>query len=498
MTLPKWYSSIMFNFFNYLRMKNYLKYTLQNLKSQITIIAMIMFCLSCHETMITKDFTSDLDLISAIKNAKNKVTISKNSLPEETKISISFNYYGNYISKSELAPELGYQVDLRKHKGMQVANKTVTYFDIDGRMLLADEDFKAKRAVKGKKKGNRKNKDLEDCFDFVYPFTLVMPDVSEIEISDTEGWDFVKAWYEANPEEQERPTFVFPLNILVENSEMEINNENEFKVVAEGCKNGKGHSQGKEDCFEVVYPFTLKMPDSTLITLESNDGKAAVKAWHEAHPDVRGKGVFVFPINIIFEGNEMKINGQDELKAIAEQCKNGKSDGRKKEDCFEIVYPFTLSMPDGTLITLESDDDREAVKAWHNAHPEVKDKGVFVFPINILVEGNKMKIHDQSEFKAIAEQCKNGKSDDRKKEDCFEIVYPFTLLMPDGTLITLESDDDRETVKAWHEAHPEVREKGVFVFPISLEYPQGDIVEIDSKEDFEEIKKDCYGDDSDG
>ena len=98
-------------------MKNCLKYTLQNLKSQITIIAMIMFCLSCHETMITKDFTSDLDLISAIKNAKNKVIISKNSLPEETKISISFNYYGNYISKSELAPELGYQVDLRKHKG---------------------------------------------------------------------------------------------------------------------------------------------------------------------------------------------------------------------------------------------------------------------------------------------------------------------------------------------------------------------------------------------
>ena len=53
-----------------------------------------------------------------------------------------------------------------------------------------------------------------------------MPDVSEIEISDTEGWDFVKAWYEANPEEQDRPTFVFPLNILVEDSEMEYNNDN--------------------------------------------------------------------------------------------------------------------------------------------------------------------------------------------------------------------------------------------------------------------------------
>ena len=31
-----------------------------------------------------------------------------------------------------------------------------------------------------------------------------------------------------------------------------------------------------------------------------------------------------------------------------------------------------------------------------------------------------------------------------EKEYCFEVVYPYTLLMPDGTLITLESKDDGE------------------------------------------------------
>jgi hypothetical protein len=46
-------------------------------------------------------------------------------------------------------------------------------------------------------------------------------------------------------------------------------------------------------------------------------------------------------------------------------------------------------------------------------------------------------------------------------------------------------------VKSWHEANPEVKERGTFVFPISLEYPDGVKVEIDTKEDFEEIKKDC-------
>ena len=367
-----------------------------------------MVCLSCQETMIKKDFTSDNDLILAIENAKNKVIISKNSLPEKTRISISFNYNGNYISKSELAPTLGYQVDLRKHKGRQVADKTVAYFDIDGRLLQANEDykFKGEERQRGRKKGNRKKKDLEDCFDFIYPFTFTMPDASKIEIADAKGWDFVKAWYEANPEEQDRPKFVFPLNILVEDTEMKINNENEFESVAEECENIKNNGEEKEDCFELRYPFTLRMPDSTLITIETIDSKDAVKAWHESHPEVKEKGVFVFPINILFRENEMKINGQDELKYIFDECKNGKRRDRKKEYCFEVVYPYTLLMPDGTLITLESKDDRKAVKAWHENHPEVKEKGILIFPIVLeYPEGDKVEINSKEDFEVIKKDC---------------------------------------------------------------------------------------------
>ena len=396
---------IMFNF-RCSHMKKNIKIALQNLKTQISVIVMIMFCTSCQEIMITKDFKSDLELITAIQNAENKVITSMNSLPEESKIAINTIYSSNYISKSELAPELGYQVDLRKYKGRQVANKSVAYFDIDGRMLIAEEDFKAKQGGRGGKKGNRKKKDLEDCFDFIYPFIFTMPDASKIEISDAKGWDFVKAWYKANPEEEDRPIFVFPLNILVEESEMIINDEDEFKAIAEACENGKGRD-------------------------------------------------------------------------------------RKRGDCFELVYPFTLIMPDSALVTLESDDDRAVVKAWHESHPEVKEKGLFVFPINILSDGIEMSISDEGELKAIAEKCKKVKDRDVKKGDCFEIVYPFTMMMPDSTLIILESKEDQAVVKSWYEVNFEVKERATFVFPISLEYPDGVKVEIDTKEDFEEIKKAC-------
>ena len=82
-------------------MKKNIKTAVQNLKSNITLIVMIMFCMSCQETMITKEFTSDLELIVAIQNVENKVIISMNSLPEVSKIAINTTYSGNYISKSE-------------------------------------------------------------------------------------------------------------------------------------------------------------------------------------------------------------------------------------------------------------------------------------------------------------------------------------------------------------------------------------------------------------
>ena len=188
-------------------------------------------------------------------------------------------------------------------------------------MLIADEDFKAKKRGRGGKKGMGNRGALEDCFDFVYPFTLVMPDVSEIEISDVEGWDLVKAWYEVNPEEEERPIFVFPLNILVEESEMTINDEDEFKAIAEGCKNSKGRGGKRGDCFEVVYPFTLTMPDSTLVTLESDDDRAVVKAWHDAHPEVKEKGVFVFPISLEYpDGERVEIDSTEDFEQIKKDC----------------------------------------------------------------------------------------------------------------------------------------------------------------------------------
>ena len=148
-------------------------------------------------------------------------------------------------------------------------------------------------------------------------------------------------------------------------------------------------------------------------------------------------------------------------------------------------------MPDSTLIAIETKDGKAAVKAWHESHTEVKEKGVFVFPVNILSDGIEMSISDDGELKAVAEGCKKVKDRDEKRGNCFEIVYPFTMMMPDSTLIILESKEDQAVVKSWYEVNFEMKEIASFVFPINIEYPDGVKVEIDTKEDLGEIKKDC-------
>ena len=42
-----------------------------------------------------------------------------------------------------------------------------------------------------------------------------MPDNSTITLDSKEDWDLVKQWYRANPDANERPELVFPLDIVL-------------------------------------------------------------------------------------------------------------------------------------------------------------------------------------------------------------------------------------------------------------------------------------------
>lgn len=47
----------------------------------------------------------------------------------------------------------------------------------------------------------------------------------------------------------------------------------------------------------------------------------ALKAWHQANPDVKERGQLQFPVEIVFDdGTTQTIDSAEELKAAREDC----------------------------------------------------------------------------------------------------------------------------------------------------------------------------------
>ena len=65
--------------------------------------------------------------------------------------------------------------------------------------------------------------------------------------------------------------------------------------------------------------------------------------------------------------------------------------------------------------------------------------------------------------------------------------------LPDGSVITIEKEDDRKQIEEWYVNNPDSKERATFVFPIDIEIFEKKENEEDSKvltiNDEEELKK---------
>ena len=59
-----------------------------------------------------------------------------------------------------------------------------------------------------------------------------------------------------------------------------------------------------------------------------------------------------------------------------------------KERCFKLLMPYTYNMPDGSLITINNEDDYKNIKDWYENNPDSRDKPELIFPFDIEVELN--------------------------------------------------------------------------------------------------------------
>lgn len=183
------------------------------------------------------------------------------------------------------------------------------------------------------------------------------------------------------------------------------------------------------------------------------------------------------------EGRELFRGGIRKIRRLGE-C------GRDRNECFQLVFPVTFIMPDGSEITGETRPElRMAIRAWYEANPTADERPDLQFPVELeYQDGTIVTIEDSEALRTAFQECREENGFNR----CFVFVYPITYIMPDGTEI---SGDSREeigmAIRAWYEDNPGEEGHATLQFPIEIEYEDGSIETINGKEELRTAFSEC-------
>ena len=364
---------------------------------------------------------SDAELVQLIIAAE-KEQISVSELPAKSIIYLENDIEYDEI-ETHIASELGYEVK-RIGNGSRIGHRNEVYFNLEGRKL-DPTNWNGKRQdweISGEY-FERKDRDDWRCFYMVFPVTFIMPDGSSItvESDDESGWSELKSWYESNDAYDSRPNIQYPVDIVFDSEEGEINetinNDEDMNLAIEQCKEALYEERDRIEkaCYDLVFPVTFIMPDGSSITVESDDesGWSELKLWYESNESEEEPGL-QYPVEIIRDteqGEEtIVINSEEELAEVKETCRDYIEDSDDSEDCFEYLFPVTFVMPDGSSITVESDDESgwSELKLWYESN-ESEEEPVLQYPVSVVLENEEgettLVVNSETEIDMIYEEC---------------------------------------------------------------------------------------------
>ena len=374
---------------------------------QILLTAFLIMMAGCQNTSTESVGLSDAELIQAIIDA-DKISVGMDGLPSNSKTIVEedFNEYDGIDTKK--AYGLGYEVSM-DGKGHKMGHRCEVYFNLEGRKL----DPNAKR---GDKSDWDKDDDKGDwkCFDLVLPVTYVMPDGSTITVNsnDEDDWVQLKAWYDANPNSEEKPALQYPVDISFETRDgsitITVTNDEDMRNAYLRCG---GRDDDDRECFELILPVSFVMPDGSTIIVENDSGWVDLRSWYEANPDTEGRPELQYPVDIVFDDETVTINNAEEMNIVKRECWEYEDEGR---ECFGLVYPVTFIMPDGSNIVVATDDENgwQEVKDWYDANPESEDRPTLQYPVDIIyrtIDGNStVTINNEEEMEAAKDECREN------------------------------------------------------------------------------------------
>ena len=167
--------------------------------------------------------------------------------------------------------------------------------------------------------------------------------------------------------------------------------------------------------------------------------------------------------------------------------------------CFYMVFPVTFVMPDGSTITVASDDESgwSELKSWYESN-ESEEEPSLQYPVEIIRDTEQgeetIVINSEEELAEVKETCRDYFEDSDDSQECFEYLYPITFVMPDGSTITVQNEDGLLILYRWYEENSGYEEEPVLQYPVSvvLETEEGETtLVVNSETEIDMIYENC-------
>lgn len=164
-------------------------------------------------------------------------------------------------------------------------------------------------------------------------------------------------------------------------------------------------------CYQINFPYTVKVNGITL-TIESEDDIDEIEAIFDSVEEDENLLDIIFPITITAgDFSEVTINGMDELRSLAADCKEGGEDD--DIECIDFVYPmtiFTFNVNLEQTSTVKVTSDRELRLFFK----DLGDDGLISFDFPVTLE-----LHDQTTIEVESNQ-ELAIAIENAKDDCDE------------------------------------------------------------------------------
>jgi len=267
----------------------------------------------------------------------------------------------------------------------------------------------------------------------------------------------------------------------------------------------RDEDKGDWKCFDLMLPVAYVMPDGSTITIENEEDWIAIRDWYEANPESEEKPELHFPVNVEFDDEILTVNSEQELRELKQECWRDESEER---ECFNLVFPVTFIMPDGSTVTVETDDDAgwQGVKDWYDANPESDERPTLQFPVDITYNtengDSTFTVSNDVEMEYVKRSCWEEWDDMEEDIECYEYVLPISFIMPDGTTITIENEESWLSLREWYVSNGEAEEEPLLQYPVNIilfdDEGEETTLTINNEEEMNAVDEECWGDDGEG